>query len=74
MIPHQLQKVAAIRRLLDAGGFPGEIEIDGGVKVGNAATCMAAGADVLVCGSSVFNAEASPAQNLAAIREALRHP
>ena len=74
MIPRQLQKVAAIRRLLDAGGFAGEIEIDGGVKVANAAACQTAGADVLVCGSSVFNTAASPAQNLATLREALRHP
>lgn len=71
LIPRQLQKVAAIRQLLDAGGHPAEIEIDGGVKIGNAATCAAAGADVLVCGSSVFNAEATPAQNLAALRTAL---
>lgn len=71
MIPRQLQKVAAIRRLLDAGGFGAEIEIDGGVKVGNAAACAAAGADVLVCGSSVFNAESSPAMNLAALRRAV---
>ncbi|MCE7929704.1 MAG: ribulose-phosphate 3-epimerase, partial [Chloroflexi bacterium CFX7] len=42
MIPRQLQKVAAIRRLLVAGGHPGEIEIDGGVKVGNAAACAVA--------------------------------
>lgn len=71
MIPRQLQKVAAIRRLLDAGGFAGEIEIDGGVKVGNAAACAAAGADVLVCGSSVFNTEANPGLNLAALRRAV---
>ncbi len=71
MIPRQLQKVAALRRLLDAGGFAGEIEIDGGVKIGNAAACAAAGADVLVCGSSVFNAEANPGLNLAALRRAV---
>ncbi|KAA0231517.1 MAG: ribulose-phosphate 3-epimerase [Dehalococcoidia bacterium] len=71
MIPRQLQKVAAIRRLLDAGGHAGEIEIDGGVKVGNAAACAAAGANVLVCGSSVFNAEADPGTNLDALRRAI---
>lgn len=74
MIPRQLQKVAAIRRLLVAGGHPGEIEIDGGVKVGNAAACAVAGADVLVCGSSVFNAEAGPGQNLEALRRAITGP
>ena len=71
MIPRQLEKVARIRRLLDAGGYGAEIEIDGGVKVGNVAACAAAGADVVVCGSSVFNNEASPEESLRALREAL---
>ncbi len=74
MIPHQLQKVAAIRRLLDAANLPAEIEVDGGVKVGNAAACAAAGANILVCGSSVFNPEATPAENLASLRQALDQP
>ncbi|MFC0524092.1 ribulose-phosphate 3-epimerase [Pontibacillus salicampi] len=34
-----------------------EIEIDGGVKPGTAKKCKAAGADVLVAGSAVFNQE-----------------
>lgn len=71
MLPRQLEKVRAIRRLLDAGGHGAEIEIDGGVKVGNAAACVTAGADVLVCGSSVFNAEGSVAENLGALRGAV---
>lgn len=72
IIERQLDKVAEIRRRLDAGGHRAEIEIDGGVKVSNAARCAAAGADVLVCGSSVFNPQSSPAENLAALRAALR--
>lgn len=71
IIERQLAKVAEIRRRIDAGGHAAEIEIDGGVKVANAARCAAAGADVLVCGSSVFNPEASPAASLAALRAAL---
>lgn len=71
MIPRQLEKVAAIRRLLDKGGFGAQVEIDGGVKAGNVAHCAAAGADVLVCGSSVYNSEASVAENLAVLRRAL---
>ncbi|MEX1103957.1 MAG: ribulose-phosphate 3-epimerase, partial [Dehalococcoidia bacterium] len=70
MLPKQLEKVRAIRQLLDERGYGAEIEIDGGVKVGNAAQCVAAGANVLVCGSSVFNAEGSVAENLAALRRA----
>jgi ribulose-phosphate 3-epimerase len=71
MIRRQLEKVAQIRRLLDAGGFAADIEIDGGVKVHNAAECARAGATVLVCGSSVYNAERSVAENLAELRRAL---
>ena len=71
MIPRQLEKVARIRKLLDAGGYGADIEIDGGVKAGNALQCARAGASVLVCGSSVFNREKSVAESVAALRAAL---
>ncbi|MEX2081521.1 MAG: ribulose-phosphate 3-epimerase [Dehalococcoidia bacterium] len=70
MLPQQLAKVGAIRRLIEAGGYAAEVEIDGGVKAGNVARCVAAGADVLVCGSSVYNAEGTVAENLRALRAA----
>ncbi|GIW19266.1 MAG: ribulose-phosphate 3-epimerase [Tepidiforma sp.] len=71
MIRRQLEKVAQVRRLLDAGGFAADIEIDGGVKAHNAGDCVRAGATVLVCGSSVYNAEKSVAENLAELRRAV---
>lgn len=71
MIRRQLEKVAQIRRLLDAGGYGADIEIDGGVKAENAADCVRAGASVLVCGSSVYNRERSVAENLTALRRAV---
>ncbi|MBI2765644.1 MAG: ribulose-phosphate 3-epimerase [Chloroflexi bacterium] len=71
MIPRQLEKVARIRRLLDDGGHAAEVEIDGGVKAANAAKCAAAGANVLVCGSSVYGPPGTVAENLAALRRAL---
>lgn len=71
MIPRQLDKVRRIREMLDANGYGAEIEIDGGVKVGNALQCVHAGANVLVCGSSVFNPEKSVAESVAALRAAL---
>jgi len=71
MIPRQLEKVRRIRQMLDAGGFPAEIEIDGGVKASNALQCAHAGANVLVCGSSVYNPEKSVAESVAALRAAL---
>ena len=71
LIPSQLEKVARLRALLDERGYRARIEIDGGVKTANAAACAAAGADVLVCGSSVYNDRASVAENLASLRAAL---
>ena len=70
MIQKQLEKVTRIRELIDAGGYGAEIEIDGGVKVGNVAQCAAAGANTVVCGSSVFNPDSGVAENLAALRAA----
>ena len=71
MIPAQLEKVRQVRTLLSDGGFRADLMIDGGVKVGNAAACVAAGANVLVCGSSVFNPDATPQASLAALRAAI---
>lgn len=72
MIPRQLEKVSTIRRLLDDMGSPADIMIDGGVKAGNVAQCVAAGANILVCGSSVYNPNMSVAESLAELRKAAR--
>ncbi|MEX2245319.1 MAG: ribulose-phosphate 3-epimerase [Dehalococcoidia bacterium] len=71
MIPSMVEKVRRLREMLDARGLSTDIEVDGGVKTQNAASCAAAGASVLVCGSSVYNGEASPRENLRDLREAL---
>ncbi len=69
MIRHQLGKVARIRGAAAALEREIDIEIDGGVKAANVADCVRAGANVLVCGSSVYNAEESVAANLQRLRE-----
>lgn len=71
MIPAQIEKVRRIRALLDRSGSKADIMVDGGVKSTNAAECAAAGASVLVCGSSVFRPGTSVAENLAGLRAAL---
>ena len=71
LIPETLPKVRALRALLSERGLDPDIEIDGGVKVGNAAACVEAGARVLVAGSVLFNDQASVAENMAALRQAL---
>ncbi len=72
MLPSQLEKVSRIRALIEELGAPVEIEVDGGVKVGNILRCASAGADIVVCGSSVYNDHASVAENLAELRRAAR--
>jgi ribulose-phosphate 3-epimerase len=55
-IPEALEKVATVRREIDARGLAVEIEIDGGITVETAPAAVRAGADILVAGSAVFHA------------------
>lgn len=71
LIPSTLDKLRRIRAMLDERGLAADIEVDGGVKVENAASCVEAGARVLVAGSAVFNDRASVAENMRALRESL---
>ena len=71
MIPAQLEKVSRVRAALDRAGSGASVEIDGGVKASNVAACVQAGADALVCGSSVFNSSATVAENLNVLRKAI---
>jgi ribulose-phosphate 3-epimerase len=55
-IPGALDKLRAVRKLIDATGKPIRLEIDGGVKVDNIAEIARAGADTFVAGSAIFGA------------------
>jgi ribulose-phosphate 3-epimerase len=72
-IVSQIDKVRSLRKIISNN--PIHLEIDGGVTVDNAASLVAAGADVLVAGSSVFKggSVANPAPygaNIRALRAA----
>ncbi len=68
-MPASLDRTAEIRGLI--GDRPIHLQIDGGITAQNAGDVAAAGADVLVAGSSVFRGNPSEyAQNIAAIRDA----
>ena len=56
-IESSIDKIAALRRMIDEAGAATLIEVDGGISVRNARRIFDAGADVLVAGSSVFGAE-----------------
>ena len=53
-IPHSTSKVRAMRELLDRAGNPAPIEVDGGIDLHTIGDVVAAGADWIVAGSSVF--------------------
>lgn len=54
-IPNTLEKIKQLRKIINDRGLNVHIEIDGGVTLDNASTILAAGADVLVAGNTVFN-------------------
>ena len=54
-IDSQLAKIAALRKAIDSLGRRIDLEIDGGVNPETARRCIAAGADVLVAGTTVFS-------------------
>ena len=66
-IPHTLQKIIQLRRMIDEQSLQVKIEIDGGVTVENAKRIIAAGADVLVAGNTVFKS-ADPAGIIRALK------
>lgn len=64
-----LQKIVRTRQMIDRAGSRALLEVDGGVKVDNAAQILAAGADVLVAGSAIFTSR-DYAATIAALRAA----
>jgi ribulose-phosphate 3-epimerase len=66
-----LPKIERLRKAIDDNNYRAEIEIDGGVKVDNAPRCAAAGADVLVAASAIFNDRASIGDNIRGLRDAV---
>lgn len=53
-IPSALDKLKAVRKLIDGSGREIRLEIDGGVKVDNIRQIAEAGADTFVAGSAIF--------------------
>lgn len=56
-IRRSLDKIRAVKQMITSRGLDTLIEVDGGVTLENAGEIIAAGADVLVAGSTVFSAE-----------------
>jgi len=54
-IPHTLEKLRQVRKLIDESGRDIRLQVDGGVKTDNIKEIAEAGADMFVAGSAIFN-------------------
>jgi ribulose-phosphate 3-epimerase len=66
-IPYTIEKIKQLRRMIGEKGLNVHIEIDGGVTLENAPAIIAAGADVLVAGNTVFKS-ADPKGTIAQLK------
>jgi len=72
-IPGTLEKLRQVRKLIDDSGYDIRLEVDGGVGIDNIADIAAAGADMFVAGSAIFNSE-SYQETIASMRKELEGP
>jgi ribulose-phosphate 3-epimerase len=72
-IPASLERLRRLRDWLTELRLGAvEVAVDGGINPTTAAAVVAAGANVLIAGSAVFNQHGTPQANLAALRSAAR--
>jgi ribulose-phosphate 3-epimerase len=68
-ITDQVGKIATIRRMIEETGRSIDLEVDGGINEKTAPEVIAAGANILVAGSAVFNGRPETyADNIARLR------
>ena len=66
-IEETYDRVAAVKKEIEAQGLDCQIQVDGGVSASNAQKLIECGAEILVAGSAVFKAE-DPAGVIAAMK------
>ena len=71
-IESQLDKIRAVKSMLERQGLDVPIGVDGGVDTETAPQIAEAGATVLVAGSSVYNTEGSVAENIKALLDSVQ--
>lgn len=69
-IPESLEKLSELAAYRQEGGFDFDIEVDGGVTLENVEEIMAAGANVIVSGSSIFKGDIQA--NVAAFKQKMK--
>ncbi len=68
-IPRSVEKIRAVRRVLEGAGNPAPIEVDGGVDLTTVAQVVQAGAAILVAGHAIFGGR-QPEQAARALKDA----
>ena len=58
-IPYTIQKIQALRKIIEDRGLHTDIQIDGGVTASNVAQLIEAGANIFVAGSAVYKGDAA---------------
>jgi ribulose-phosphate 3-epimerase len=66
-IPNTESKIQRVRQLLANAGANADIEVDGGIDLGNIARVVTAGASVVVVGAAIFD-QPDPEQATRALR------
>jgi len=71
-IQGQLSKIKRIRNMLNERSLRKPVAVDGGIDPTTAAEAVQAGAEILVAGSSIFNRNGTVADNIKALRDAIK--
>ncbi|WP_395345707.1 ribulose-phosphate 3-epimerase [Ningiella sp. W23] len=56
-IEHSIDKIKALKQMIDSAGHCVRIEVDGGINKDNIGRVRRAGADMFVAGSAIFNSD-----------------
>jgi ribulose-phosphate 3-epimerase len=66
-IEHTYKKIEQMKNLIEQSNAHALIEVDGGIGLNNYSSLIAAGANALVCGNSVFNSD-NPVETIAKLK------
>lgn len=70
-LPEVLPKTRQVRQMIKDSGRAIDLEIDGGVNTETAPTCVKAGVNVLIAGSSVYSSKFSVKAGIEALKKAV---
>ena len=70
-IPYTMEKIRALRRMVESRGLSTDIEVDGGITLQNVEEVLKAGANVIVAGSAVFDGDIE--ENVGAFLKKMDH-